>query len=441
MNRLSAFARQCFKSCLVLPLVLCSSQVALFAQAGGELLPLAKSRYLVNVVVHAPLNSDMHKTIQSYVNNLRQDDWNLNYFYLDPKSPLYLREISIFKNRFGEPAWAIILPDGRLLATSADIPSYEVFERILQSTEMNKPIPRLRQFLRQNPNNLDARAELIRLLRASAYRRTKQELGITQSSMWEAKDEKRYSILPPAGFVLPDVTPFKELQLEPEKDLLIWARYAQELSEVFQNGTWHKMGLGMDANSTLPLEVCSQIMKVTFIRIKPRIEEEIANLPGSENLWKLWLHVQACIDSENYKFNFFDGIEPPPEVAGISWPPEGAIVPLVKHFYEQKNWVMVLRLTSKYYEEEVNGIKSDNNLTQIVPEYKVARYIDWDGKFKPMLEALIATGQRDEADAFINLIYTTENGRTFVGRAIQSARSLGETNLAGKWQLLIGGLS
>jgi len=439
MTKLLRISISMLKHCIVLPLVLCSSQIVLYAQGGGELLPLAKSSTMLNVVVHAPQNSEMHKTIQSYVNNMIQDDWELSYFYLDPKSPLYLWEISVFKNRFGESAWAIISPEGRLLASGGNVPTYEEFERNIQLYGTSKPIPRLRQFLRQNPDNINARAELIRLLRANAYRRTKQELGITQSSMWEAKDEKRYSILPPAGFVLPDVTPFKESELDSEKDLLIWARYAQELSEVFQNGTWYAMSLGMDANATLPLEVCSPLMKVTFRRIRPKIEEAIMNLPSSENLWKLWLHVQACIDSEKYNFNFFDGIEAPPEVSGINWPPAGAIVPLVKYFYEQKNWDMILRLTSASYKEITSEIKDDNNITQRVPEYKVARYVDWEGKYKPTLEALIMTGQENEADAFVTLINTTENGRTYVSSAIQSARNLGRTNLANKWQQLIGG--
>jgi hypothetical protein len=182
-------------------------------------------------------------------------------------------------------------------------------------------------------------------------------------------------------------------------------------------------------------------MKITFRRMRPRIEEAIANLPTSEDLWKFWLLAQACIDSQNYKFGFFDSIEAPPDVAEITWPPEGAIVPLTKYFFEQKNWDMVLRLTDTSYKELKNRINSQNNTAKRVPGFKIAIYIDWEGICKPTLSGLIMTSQQNEADEFVTLMYSTENGRTLTNSAIQTARSLGEANLANKWQSLMGGVS
>ncbi|MDR2698037.1 MAG: hypothetical protein LBB40_06145 [Holophagales bacterium] len=373
----------------------------------------------------------------SHINELRKNDWELFYFYLDPKSIMYLFEIGLFKKHFGESAWAVILPDGKLVASGNRAPSYEDFEKIIFTTDINKPIPRLRQFLKMNPNNIDARSDLIRHLRASAYRRTKQRLNIFQNSIWENKDEKRYAVLPAAGLILPDIKPFQELRLDPETDLLIWGKYAQELSEAFQNGTWKKMRLAYNASETLPLEVCSPLMRTTFIRLKPIIEQEIVNLPVSKTLWLLWLHFQACVDSENYKFNFFDTIERPPSGYGFNWPPEGAVVPLVRICYDQKNWDMILNLTQKSYLNLKNSIDFEVK----APGFKSAIYIDWNGTFKQRLEALIRLGREKEAEDFIILLSNIEDGRAFLKDAAQLAKSIGAINLANKWQLLIGGVS
>jgi hypothetical protein len=196
----------------------------LLAQSGEDLSRIVRNRSAVNVLVHAPLNSKMHAEIQSYVNNLAQDDWDLYFSFHDPKSAIDFGYNNFLKTRFGEPSWIIITPDGKLVAFGSTIPSYEEFEELIMSTNISKPIPRLRQFLKQYPDNIDARARLVGLLRENAHRHTKQELKITQKAMWEAKDDKQYAILPPAGFVMPDTDPFKDLELEPEKDLLIWGK-------------------------------------------------------------------------------------------------------------------------------------------------------------------------------------------------------------------------
>jgi hypothetical protein len=417
-----------------------ASATSLAAQS-GDLRYLAESRSMVNVVVRAPLNSQLHGTIQSHVNSLIQDDWSLHFFYIDPKTVTKMHESNVFKKLFGESGWAVLLPDGSLVASGNAAPSKDDFEKIILSTDLDKPIPRLRQFLKQHPNNIDARSELIKLLRASAYRRTKQELNITQKSMWEGKDDKQYGLLPRAGFAMPDVEQLKETELKPEKDLIIWAKYGQELLDAFQNETWHQMNFWeISPNATLPLEVCSPTMKTVFRRIKPQIEEAIAALPGSEKLWRLWLHVQACIDSQNYNFSFFDSIEAPPDVAGISWPPAGAVVPLTKYFYGQKNWDVILKITTFNFEYIKRQIDMKNNTAKYVPAYNVAIYVDWHGLFKPRLESLIMLGMLNEADALVTLLHSTEDGRTLVNSAIQSAKNLGAANLGDKWLLLVGGV-
>ena len=427
----------------VFPFMLLSAWIALVAQTGSSLMPLVKNRSMVNVVVYAPHNSELRSAVQSHVNALRQDDWNLHFYYLDPSSALNTNEAATFRNRFGGSAWAVISPDGRLIANGNKAPSFEDFEKVLLTTDMNQPIPRLRQFVRQNPDNIDARSELLELLRASAYRRTRQQLNISQNSLWDDMVEKQYVVAGSADYIMPDVSSFRKLGLEPEQDFLIWARYAQELSVAFQDESWQKMNLAKDVAQTLFLEVCSPTMKVTFRRLKPRIEEAIANLPNSRELWKLWLHFQTVVDGENYDFSFFNNIEEPPAASGIEWPPEGAAVPLVKIFYERKNWEMVLQYTNRHFEVVKNNIDAQNRLTDSSRgiSFKVATYIDWEGQFKPRLESLINLGRRDEADGLVTLLYSTEDSRVFVRNAIQIARTLNATDLADKWQMLIGGVS
>jgi len=426
-----------WESCVSMLLV-CCGYALLNAQATiPQTRQLVANRSLVNVVVLADNTSKLKQQIELYVNQLAQDDWGLFLHYLNPSSVIDNGGIQQFKKLFGNPGWAVIMPNGKVVAYGNNVPTSEEFEKIIMATDITKPIPQLRKYLKEHPNNIDAKNELIRLLRSAAYKRTKNELGITMNSVWENKDAKEYSVLPAAGFVIPDAQALSGYELEPEKDLIIWGKYAQELSESFRNGDWLNMNLAWDASATLPIEACSPLMRTTFRRLRPQVEQAIELFPISKNLWLLWLNFQACIKDESVKFDWFNQIAPLPKLSGIQWPPDGAIVPLVRSSYEKQDWDTILQLTEKTYENFCLTIKGQTEVSERVPGFKIAINLDWNGKFKQRMEALIRLDRIDEADDFVNKMYLHTDTRSFVNNAIQIAKPL-NPSLAKKWQLMVG---
>jgi hypothetical protein len=55
-----------YKIFLLIFIIFLFGQDLVAQTGGGSLIPLVRNKYLVNVVVSAPLNSELHAAIQSY---------------------------------------------------------------------------------------------------------------------------------------------------------------------------------------------------------------------------------------------------------------------------------------------------------------------------------------------------------------------------------------
>ncbi|MDR2560885.1 MAG: hypothetical protein LBC63_03835 [Holophagales bacterium] len=365
--------------------------------------------------------------------------------------------------------WALTDKRGRRLLQGSQMPTELELKDALQAAGVKNPIKEMRDFLKQHPGHLEARAELMARLRAVAERRTKQalRLNIKPSIPTSVADLTNdldwtdiYRLQSRSAVV--DTSPMEGKQLEPEEDTLIWGAYAQELNETFASGDWRLMPMPR-VQSLTSIEVCSPLMALTYRRNLSKIEDYLEEFPSSADLWKYYGWASAIAKRKSARAVIERLVEPPRVFSRIEsnvwegsntfgWPVEEAISLLVAEEREKENWGALadtliamwpkLRISmfgnAMLYYEGTTG-----TMAQIA---KAFREVVWQDYLCPLLESLIKANRAQEAEAilldamnFINSYYYKEIptlSKEFQGRAADLAKSCGNSDLRDKWAAL-----
>lgn len=353
------------------------------------------------------------------------------YFLIQGEKDGDKSQRDLIEAQIGKRGWVLLSPSGRVLASGQRAPKADELLRALDTPETVSPIIQLGKYLKQHPLQIEAREAYLAFLRSRACSLTRKSLGLNQLSMAEKVAEGHY-FFSSLGVSLPDLDGFRGKVLGPNEDLLIWAVYGQALDQAFRDGSWSRMHLDWDPLVGVSCEACSPTMQSVFRSHIANVQAELERSPRDNGLWQLWLVMKACL-GEPLEAPFLPGLEPPPPEARASWPPDGAIIPLVAQAKRQGRWDLICRLLESYRGQWIQLAETSVASQRPGSRYRFTVPVDWNGRMAPLMEALLRTGKEAMATEIATALNQVPDGDGWLPSAVAIARKCGRADLAHQW--------
>jgi pentatricopeptide repeat protein len=279
------------------------------------------------------------------------------------------------RQRFGlstSARWLAVDAGNNLIATGAQVPDAKEFDQMLDQRGLKTPARKLRDFLRENPDHIDAMTDLLKEVRRRALR-------VMPASQKEDLDAKA--------------------------DLLAWAVMATETDKVF-NGQW----LGIDINffraDQEQPERHSKLMRAVFSRHLPKVEAAVRENPLDDTLWNIWAWMARCSPDYNWA-RFANSIEPLRfPLANIygAFPSPEVCAWLVEGFRQKGDWESVIKFAknARYHNQVVTGSSryewTPGGSTAFSSGREDIKDYPAKSAYAPWLEGLLRLGRLDEAN-------------------------------------------
>jgi hypothetical protein len=322
----------------------------------------------------------------------------------DKKFELWLRQ------RYGLSAsagWAALDLENKLIVSGVQTPSSKELEQMLDRSGIKSPLRQLRDFLRENPDHIDAMTDMLKEVRRRALH-----------------------VMPP------NTTE----DLDTETDLRTWGVLAAETDKVF-NGNWLGLELSFFRSDQIPPERFSKLMKNVFRKHISKIESAIQLEPANNALWNIWAWMARGM--ADYKWEtFINTFEP--VIFQKSEPfetiPSGeACVWILAEAKAKNDWDTVIKFAKVarfggYYSGEFKMTWMPFGASWMSMGGKFIDGYPIKSAYAPHLEALLMLGDIDGAnyvfDEMIRFDGNAENARI----AAEIARSVGMEELAKLWE-------
>ncbi|MDR2697425.1 MAG: hypothetical protein LBB40_02995 [Holophagales bacterium] len=342
-------------------------------------------------------------------------------FKADGSNYLGVRNIQAFERWFrqiygliGGVKWAALDHGNKLIVFGANIPSPKEFEQVLEKNGIKTPLKRVREFLRENQDHLDAKADLLKEVR----RRALQKMP-------------------------PDTTE----DLDTETDLRVWGVMAAETDNVF-GGSW--LGINIDffkPDKSQP-ERRSNLMRDVFRKHISKLESAIRLEPTSDALWDIWLWMAKS--QPDYKWDtFINSLDTFAFYRTMS-PTAKACAWIVEKLRAEKDWFSVIKFAKMA--KDFYGSPRTSLTTEWVPGsapimfFAASPETTLEGypaksAYAPHLEALLRLGDIEGAnrvyDEMIRVYGKTNFDKYESNNALiaaNAARSAGMEDIAKVWE-------
>jgi len=310
-----------------------------------------------------------------------------------------------FVQRYGinSLGWAALDHENKLIVSGTQTPTAKAFAKLLEQSGIKSPLNLLRAFLRENPEHLDAKTDLLKEIRRRALQQMPTDINE---------------------------------ELDKENDLRIWGVLAAETNNVFSD-SW----LGIDLRFFKPNqgtpERFSKLMRNVFRKHIISVESAIREQPTNRILWNIWAWMarslsynwDTFVDSlDSLGLYTYDSTCPSPEVC----------VWLIEDSRTKKDWERVIKFAKiagkfdGYYLYEEFGWEPGFGGVS----YKFYGFEGYPEKsiFAPHLEALLRLGKIEDAnnvfDEMIRFYDKAENALM----ASEIARAVDMEDVAEVWK-------
>jgi len=312
--------------------------------------------------------------------------------------------------RYGVPGagWVALDMDKRLIASGTKTPSAKEFSGILERRGIQSPLKLLRAFLRENPDHLEARADILKEVRRRALARTPADAAA---------------------------------DLDAEKDLLAWGATATEVDAAFR-GQWIGIELGFFKPDKEQPERFSKLMKAVFRRHIPSVESALRVQPTDRHLWNIWAWMARGL--ADYRWGkFMDSLGTfAYHDMDLLCPSADVCVWLIAESMAKKDWQGVVRFAkiAGYFQGYLE------NDPGFMPEWLPGR--NWVGGrlerlyieggpsktvYLPYIEALLRLGMGDDANEVFDEMMRYYGGAANAAAAARIAKVVGMENVAELW--------
>jgi hypothetical protein len=201
----------------------------------------------------------------------------------------------------------------------------------------------------------------------------------------------------------PQETNGDETELDSTQDEVIWGKIA---------GAWTKIlshEYALNALHTFPgffaknIKFRSPTMKSLSRRFLPKIEGALHNSPSSNSLWNLWLFWRKAGDNEMDFEIVLNSVQPSPVALKGSVPPAFVFETYYIECKENNRWPQIIKLLKDVWNREISRQILENNTVEknsVKPTLLFPQLGDNVGI--PLIEALLHTSNRQEADEVFN---------------------------------------
>jgi len=318
-----------------------------------------------------------------------------------------------FRQRYGlsfSPKWAALDVGNKLIVSGVQTPKAIEFDRMLEQRGIRSPLRQVRDFLKENPDHLDAMTDLLKEVHRRALH-----------------------IMPP------NITE----DLDSETDLRTWAVMAAETDRVF-NSSW----LGIELNFFRPdkgqPERFSKLMRNVFRKHIQKVESAISLEPTNITLWNIWAWMARGLP--DYKWDsFINSFEPTvfltqqPWLLPVTIPSSEVSVWAVDQARTKSDWDFVIKFArvAKYLsaypgETKTEWLPMSPLMLGLSPEpiegYPVK------SAYVPYLEALLKLGDIDGANELYDEMLRFRGAEGNADLAAAVAKSVGMEDLVRLWK-------
>ena len=438
-------------------LVLMSAGVGLVAQAPATASPmirllemgLQESKTGTLVILDNP-KGEWKPKVDAMVSSPVWIDLELSLRYYGQKSP----EVGTWlvgKYSVGPvPCWALFAEKGRLVASGSSVPNAETLAKVALDGGIRTESDILREFLRTNPDHLEAQEQLLRQLISKASDKMKVKLGEKLEPTRPADekwDYEKYRRKQEADLEAKEDAKAKSTgaeklppDLQAEDDQAIWGEVADRLAKLFSSGDWSLIRSWW----FLPDETAgrSPRMREVCLRALPEVEAALTRRPTEWSVWSVWLGLTKLVGGRPIR-PLLDSLTPLPTISANQWPPYTVRDAYVKDARGRNDWQGIKDLLLPQWERgELNRAIRDTT-------YLVVQQVDgkiqiptetgsnWRDFTEPLAEALLRLGETHLADRIVTASFTKHPWTGLPKRAQQLALRCNQPGLAAQWGALV----
>lgn len=324
------------------------------------------------------------------------------------------RELMALSGWSGDrPHWALLGPDRRIHAEGVDAPTAAAIAEAYGQSPLHSQADALREFLRANPDQGEAQAQLVLALRDLAERRM---------ALLAAKDAP----------------------LSDADDARIWGDYADRYAAFFKLGLWRDADPGSSSPVPLAARLSAQAARSPRLRelaerFMPEVEEALRAKPSDPGRWALWRSLRDA-GAKGRAAAVLSGLDPLPDAG--RWPPEAAVDAFVEDAEARNDWRDAEPVLQASFDQNEDLLRQ---LQAAAKEDAHGRPVDlggafgfgqWNGDTAALVEAKLRLGKLDEADRIATRVLSRAPRSGFIAAAAQLARDCGAQALADKWAAL-----
>ncbi|MCL1894353.1 MAG: hypothetical protein FWG02_08995 [Holophagaceae bacterium] len=323
------------------------------------------------------------------------------------------RHIATFERWFsqrydliGSTRWAALDINNKIIVYGIQPPTAKEFDQMLDRMGIRSPSRKLRDFLREYPDHLDAKADLLNEVRRRA-------LHVMPTNTVEDLDD--------------------------ETDLRTWAVMAAETDKVFSS-SWEGIDLEFFKPTQELPERYSKLMRNSFIKHIPKIESALRRDPANPTLWNIWAWMARSLT--DYKWNIFtDSIDlfalrgnngafycPSPEVC--AW--------LIYDAKSREDWATVIKFADIAKWHVDGGIKTKmewipGNMSARAAFFNAGTFVT-TSVYISQLEALLRIGDIDGANNVYDQMIRFDQKSDRASLAGDVASAVGMEELSELWK-------
>jgi hypothetical protein len=302
--------------------------------------------------------------------------------------------------------WALVDAKGFVLVERSTQPTVPGLVSATEQAGVKSRTQELEEFLKQNPDHLEAQGALLKELVNIANRRTRKALGNLPEKLVGAQP-------------VPTEPP---RQLDAEADLKIWSTVVLRLGQLLQ-GAWREAAVYPAVAIMASTAEHSPSMAALLTHYKGDMEDALRRRPTGPELWYLWLAASSKCGGWSLA-SLLQSLQPLPGIVPGEWPPAMALNEFVKDAKGRGDWSAIRGVL----EPRLENLRTDG--------FRASGEGLWNSVISPLLEALVSLGDIPAADQLIGDSMSLDSWSGLPGQARDLATRLNRPDLAARWGAL-----
>jgi hypothetical protein len=264
------------------------------------------------------------------------------------------------------------------------LPTSDNVQDLLDSMKIKSRITIFREFLRDNPESVTAKMELLGTLQKTSAPRSTIEL--TKQRLNGQRNDQN-----------------ADVRLNATVDSEIWGEFVALANSAFPQIVLRPTLLGRSSNLFRTQDINgSELLQQFAMRHIGPVEEALQNRPHSSELWELWGIFAPHAPNRSLP-SFLATLTPVPDLPGF--PPVSLYPDLIRNYQSTESWKQIVDLVEPIWESYQKMIDANENIKHRLTKQLLEQYIN------PLCDAYEKTGQDQKAEKIRNAWKRAEGWR------------------------------